>query len=62
MKFVASALKAFYAAAVAGLGVLAGLLVNDTALGDITAGQWITVASAALIAFGGVYGLTNRTT
>jgi hypothetical protein len=59
MTFVKEALKAFYAGAIAGLSVLAGLLVNDTSIGDITAGQWVAVALAVLVAFGGVYGITN---
>lgn len=57
---IAQAAKAFYAALVAGLAALGGLLVNDTSIVDVTAGQWVFVASAVLIAFGGVYGLTNR--
>ncbi len=61
MVFFNSALKAFFAAAVAALSVLAGYLINSTALGDITAGQWVAVASAALIAGGGVYGIGNHT-
>lgn len=52
-------IKAIYAALIAGLSALGGLLVNDTALGDITAGQWVFVALAVLIAGGGVYGLRN---
>lgn len=55
----AQAAKALYAAAIAGLAALGGLLVNDTGLGDVTAGQWIFVALAILVAFGGVYGLPN---
>lgn len=51
--------KAIYAAVVAGLSALGGLLVNDTGLSDITAGQWVFVALAVLIAGGGVYGLRN---
>lgn len=53
--------KAIYAAVVAGLSALGGLLVNDTGLGDITAGQWVFVALAVLVAGGGVYGLKNAT-
>lgn len=51
--------KAIYATVVAALGSLGSLLVNDTGLGDITAGQWVFVALAALVAGGGVYGLRN---
>ena len=60
LRIAAQAAKAIYASGVAGLAALGGLLVNDTSLGEITAGQWVFVASAALVAFGGVYGLTNR--
>lgn len=56
-----AAAKAIYAGLVAGLAALGGLLVNDTALGDVTAGQWVFVISAALVALGGTYGLTNKT-
>jgi hypothetical protein len=51
--------KAIYATVVAGLGALATPLVADTGIGDLTAGQWVTVALAALIAGGGVYGIRN---
>lgn len=53
--------KAIYAALVAGLGSLAAVLVGDVGLGDITAGQWVTVALAALVAGGGVFGIRNAT-
>jgi hypothetical protein len=62
MKFVLGALKAFYAAAIAVLTGLVALLVNNTSLGDITAGQWVTLVLAGLVAFGGTYGLTNKIT
>lgn len=60
MKFVATALKAFYAALVAALSGLVTVLVGDVGFTDLSAGQWVTIALAALIAFGGTYGLTNR--
>ena len=53
--------KAIYATVVAALGSLAALLTNDTSLSQITAGQWVVVALAALVAGGGVYGIPNRT-
>lgn len=53
--------KAIYAFVVAGLGALATPLVGDTGFGDLSAGQWITVALAALVAGGGVYGIRNAT-
>lgn len=56
----AQAAKAIYAAVVAGLGALAAVLVGDLSLGAVSAGQWVTVVLAALVAGGGVYGITNR--
>ena len=61
LAFVAQAAKAFYAALVAFLGAVATVLVGDASLGDLSDGQWITTALAALIAFGGVYRLPSRT-
>lgn len=54
--------KAIYAGLIAGLGALAAPLVGDVGVGDLTAGQWITVALAALVAGGGVYGIRNAPT
>jgi len=51
--------KAIFATVVSALGSLAVVLVNDAGLGDLTSGQWVTVALAALIAGGGVYGISN---
>lgn len=59
MQYVKWTAKALLAALLAGLGVLAGFVTNNTAISDITVGQWITVAVAALIAFGGVFGVSN---
>jgi hypothetical protein len=59
VRYAAQAAKAIYAGIVAGLGALAAVLVGDVGLSDVTAGQWVTVALAALIAFGGVYGIRN---
>lgn len=61
MTFLGTALKAFYAALVAALSGLVTVLVGDVGFTDLSAGQWVTIALAALIAFGGTYGLTNRT-
>lgn len=57
---IAQAAKALYAGLVAGLGALAAVLVGDASFGAITAGQWVTIALAALVAGGGVYKLPNR--
>lgn len=59
MKFVSQALKAFYAAVVAALSGLVTVLVGDVGFSDLTAGQWLTIVLAAVVAFGGVYGLAN---
>lgn len=59
MKNVAPYLKALVAALVAGLSSLSAFLVNDTALGDITAGQWVAVAIAFLVALGAVFAVPN---
>jgi len=51
--------KAIYAGLLAGLSALGGYLTNSTSLGQITAGQWVFVALAVLVAGGGVYGIPN---
>jgi hypothetical protein len=51
--------KAIYAAAVAGLSGLSAVLVGGDSLGQVTSGQWVSIALAALVAGGGVYGITN---
>ncbi len=56
---MAKTAKAIYAGLLTGLTALGGYLINDTSIGDITAGQWVFVAGAALMAGGGVYGLRN---
>lgn len=59
MKELAKIAKAIYATIIAALGSLAAVLVGDADLGDITAGQWVTIVLAGLIAGGGVYGIRN---
>ena len=59
MNNLAKAAKAIYATIISGLGALAAVLVGDTSIGSLSAGQWVTVALAALIAGGGVYGIKN---
>lgn len=53
---VRNQLKAIYAGAVAGLTGL-GVAMQD----GVTAQEWVGIALATLIAYGGVYGLNNRT-
>jgi len=55
-----TAAKAWYAGAIAVLGSLATVLVDDASFGDVTSGQWVTIALASLVAGGGVYGLSNQ--
>ena len=61
MKFVYSALKAFYAAAVTALTGLATVLVDGQTISDVSTAQWATLAGATLVAFGAVFGVTNST-
>lgn len=60
LAIVAQAFKAVYAAFVAALSGLVAVLVGDANLGDVTDAQWLTILLAAVLAFGGVYGITNR--
>ena len=57
---VAQAAKAVYGALIAALSGLATVLVGSASVGQVTAGQWVTIVLAALVAGGGVYGITNR--
>lgn len=53
--------KATYATVVAALGSLSTVLIGPGAsFTHISSAQWVTVALAALLAGGGVYGITNR--
>jgi len=52
-------LKGLYSCAVAVLGSLATVLGDNTTLADLRAGQWVTIALAGLVAFGGTYGLAG---
>jgi hypothetical protein len=51
--------KAITAAIISGLSMLSGFLINDTALGDITAGQWIAVVISFLVGLGAVWAIPN---
>jgi len=52
--------KAIYAFIVAGLGALAAVLVGDLGLGDLSDGQWVVIGLSALVAGGGVFGISNK--
>jgi ribonucleotide monophosphatase NagD (HAD superfamily) len=54
--------KAIYAAVIAALSGLVTVLVGDIGFSDLTAGQWVTIALAALVAGGGTYGISNQPT
>ena len=60
LSYLATFAKAIYATVIAGLGALVTVLVGDMGFGDLTAGQWIAVVLTALIAGGGVYGISNK--
>jgi len=59
--FMKKAAKAILAAVIAALGSLATVMVGSAGFGDLTAGQWVTIALAVTVAFGGVYGIRNTT-
>jgi hypothetical protein len=59
--FINKTAKALLAAVIAALGSLATVMVGETGFGDLTAGQWVTIALAVTVAFGGVYGVKNST-
>ena len=52
--------KAVYSAVIAALSGLVTVLVGDTGFSDLSAGQWVTIALAALVAGGGTYGISNK--
>ena len=59
-KYILMTLRAIYAGIIAALSGLITVLVGDVGFDDLSAGQWVTIALAALIAFGGVYGISNK--
>ena len=61
MDKVASVAKALLASVIAFLGSLAtALVVDDTGLGDVSDGQWVTAILAGLVALGAVYSVPNK--
>lgn len=52
-------IKAIVGALIAGLAALSTALVGGDPEGVVTAAEWISVALATLVAFGGVYGVKN---
>lgn len=59
MKAIAKSMRAIYAGVVAGLTGLSAVLVGEVGLGDLTDGQWVTIALGAIVAAGGVWGFVN---
>lgn len=59
MTTISKAAKAIYAGVVAVLGSLAAVLVGDVGIGDLSAGQVVTIILAGVLAVGGVYGIRN---
>ena len=59
VNFIKQAIHAFYAMTIAFFGALAAVMEGNLGFDDITDGQWLTAAVAALAAFGGVYGLAG---
>lgn len=53
------ALKALYAVAVSALGSLSVVLVGNNDFSTVTDGQWVTIGLAALVAGGGIFGLSG---
>ncbi len=51
--------KAIFAAVTTFVSGLITALSSNTGLADITTQQWLVVGLATIVAFGGVYGLTN---
>lgn len=51
--------KAITGAVIAALGALGAVLVGDQGLGDVTSGQWVTIALAFLVALGGIWAIPN---
>ncbi len=60
MNLLDTAAKACLAGLLAGLSALGGYLTNGTDLSAVTSGQWVFVASAAVVAFAAVYGVSNK--
>lgn len=60
LRFFAQSAKAFLAALIAGLSALASVLVGDVGIGEVTHGQWVTIALATVVAFAAVWGVPNR--
>jgi hypothetical protein len=58
-KLAGQLIKGLYSAVVAFLGGLSTILVGSTTFSDVESGQWVALAFAAVIAFGGTLGLSG---
>jgi hypothetical protein len=54
------AAKAFYSAGIAFLGTLYGVMLEDQSFSDVSAKQWVFIASVTLTAWGGTYWIKNN--
>jgi hypothetical protein len=54
-----TAAKAIFASVTTFLTGIISDLSGDAGFGDISTQQWIVVALATIVAFGGVYGISN---
>lgn len=52
-------LKAAYSGLVAFLTGLSAILTGTLSFGDVTAGQWVTITLATVVAAGGTFGLAG---
>ena len=59
MKLAGQIAKSLVGGALTGLATLGAYLVNSTSFADVTAGQWVYVAIAALGAGAAVWGVPN---
>lgn len=57
--YVRTSLRAIYAGVIALLTGLSTALSSDSGFGDITDQQWVFIALGTVVAFGGVWGITN---
>ena len=58
-KLAGQLLKGIYSAVVAFLGSLSAILAGLATFTDVKPGQWVTIALASVVAFGGTFGLSG---
>lgn len=61
IRYIGMTLRAIFAAASAFLTGLIASLASDQAISDLDTVTWCVIILGTLTAFGGVYGLTNKT-